>query len=167
MPDKGTHMSADAYLAQARGEMSWREWEKTFDGILREGGWSWWADRVVPASRIRSLLYHYGVPKRVVDRVVGMIQSLGRIPGLPDRVVVKKIDSVMLLSVELDALTGNTLSRHSFPLSTIGFIELKTGKAKPTKEQAWWLRIVAMCPGCFAAVGRPEHIDYWRKVLVF
>lgn len=150
-------------MHEYRASMSWRTWETTFDGILREGGWEWWRDRVINAAAIRKILSPYPVPAPVVSRLIGQIQSIGRIPGLPDRTIARTFQQRDRIKPHLyHLLHEEPLHR---PITVFGFIELKTGKARVTKEQQQWLDLANNCPGMFGLVARPEEIPYLRRVL--
>lgn len=159
-------MSAAEAMGLARGNMGWREWEQAFNGLLREGRWDWWQDRVVPVGQLRALLRRYRVPKPVIETAIAFIQSAMRKPGFPDRVIAKQFTRGLDLPPELDHLVGPRVRFSKYPFTVMGYIELKTGKAKPTKEQRRWLELASSCPGCFSMVARPEHMPYLRKVLI-
>lgn len=156
-------------MAEARGQMDWREWEACFDGILREGGWEWWSDRVIPAYPIRKILYSHGVPKGSVEQVINMVQSIGRKAGLPDRVIAKTFEDSSHLPVELGVLVAKGpggLRPEQGTVTIFGYVELKTGKGRVTPEQRRWLDLASNSPGSFSLVARPEATPYLRKVLI-
>lgn len=146
-------------------EMPWQEWERKFDGLLREGGWEWWRDRVVPAAPIRHLLYAHRVPKPVVEQVVGMVQRMGRKEGLPDRLIRKEFSNYLDASPELRDLVGPGVATRTPPVTVFGFVELKTGGATTTGAQDEWLEAAKLCPGMFSLVAHPLEIPYLRRVL--
>lgn len=159
-------MSAEEGRRALAADMDWHQWEEKFDGMLREGGWDWWSDRVIPAQPIRRLLYGKGVDKATVEQIVNMVQSIGRIPGLPDRVIAKEFAAWVDVPEELRKLIGaGPLKWAAPPLVVMGFVELKTGSGKTTPEQEGWLRMAALCPGMFSFVGRPEESPWIRRVL--
>lgn len=155
--------------ARALSELSnidWRAWEEKFNGVLREYGWRWWQDRVVPAQPIRRLLYAHRVPKPVVEQIVGMVQRMGRRKGFPDRLIAKEFGSWAEVPEELRKLIGEgPLQWATPPFVLVGFVELKSGSATTTEGQDEWLRVGRACPGMFALEARPEQLPYLRKVL--
>lgn len=162
-----TNMSHQEAMTLMRSKMGWREWEQQFDGLLREGGWEWWADRVIPVGPIRGMMQRFGLSKRTIDSVIAYIQSVNRKPGLPDRVVAKTFQRWQDVPIELATIVQwPEMFSWPSPFTFMGFVELKTGKAKPTKEQRRWLNLAHNCPGCFSLVARPEQLPYLRKVLI-
>lgn len=193
MPREPNRMSVEeARALQQEIEMGWQEWEKKFDMLLREGGWDFWRDRVIPLADIRKKLFGLGIPPRMVHGFIkwleGYLQRVGRKGGMPDRLIAKKIMPMSKISLELLELTGgigtvgiganwptpkgeamflgrDTRKGAVVGSTVIGLVELKTGRATTTEAQERWLELANSCPGAFGAVGRPHETPYWRRVL--
>lgn len=167
--------------------MGWHEWELEFNGLLKEGGWWWFQDRVIPTQEIRKKLFALGASPAVIHPFMKWLdrwlQSVGRKAGLPDRLIAKRFSPADEISRELYQLSGRGIyiymnEEHHYyaaqDLGTgavvgytiLGLIELKTGQATTTEKQQKWLDLAQDCPGAFGAVARPHEKPYWQKVLV-
>lgn len=123
--------------------MGWREWEKKIDHALKLNGWTVWKDRVLP--------------KRFGDAA----QYVGRKRGLPDRLVGK----VFADPSEIPAALKVYPTRLGGPISVVGFIEAKTGRATTTPDQDRWLGLANLCPGMFSVVVYPQDYDRLIEML--
>lgn len=159
--------------------VSWSEWEKRVDGLLRTNGWEFWQDRVVgPGPLLKA-----GVPRAMLGKILKVVNSYGRKAGLPDRVVRKRFARPGEVPLPLaEAITGHegpdvpyayvgnpdVLDRDSVrqtPFVVVGFIEMKTGSGRTTEAQEAWLQAAAMCPGMFAVRARPHNYDRLADLL--
>lgn len=147
-------------LAEA-GQLSWSQWEKRVDMILRTNGWEWWSDRVIPRSAVSNL----GLAKPQVDRLMRVLQSVGRKRGLTDRLIRKVFaGGYEEIPPPLRQRLG-LLPLYRGEVGVVGVVEMKTGGAETTDEQDAWLEIAELCPGMFGYVAHPSRQDELVAIL--
>jgi hypothetical protein len=134
----------EAARLDAYGKMDWRTWERKIDMALKVNGWTVWRDRVMP------------------KRFGKDAQKVGRKAGLPDRLVGKVFENHDDIPKALMAYPPKTITG---PVSVVGFIEAKTGRATATPEQERWLEFGRLCPGMFSLVVYPQDWSYLIKCL--
>lgn len=155
-------MSADE-VRRASGleELSWSEFEKKVTGAIRANGWEYWADRVIPAGAFQGLQ----IPRPVMGRLLKIVNSYQRKRGLIDRLVWKRFESGLEVPERIAPLLGNIGSYLDCPLVVFGAIEIKTGSATETSEQADFLHAAALCPGMFSLTVYPQGYDTLCEIL--
>ncbi len=144
-------------LAEA-GQLPWSQWEKRVDMILKVNGWEWWSDRVIP----RKVLSDLGLTKTQLDRLMRLLQGVGRKAGMPDRMIRRRFDET-----EGDAIPPALLRVMGWPpgfprptrMTVIGYLEMKTGGARATEGQSEWIAYANETPGMFGYVAHPSRQD--------
>ena len=133
----------EARRLDANAKMGWKQWEQKVDHALRLNKWTVWKDRVLP--------------KRFGDAA----QYVGRKRGLPDRLVGKRFADPSEIPVALKVYPASLAG----PISVVGFVEAKTGRATTTPDQDRWLELANLCPGMFAVTVYPADYDYLVEIL--
>ena len=150
-------------LAEADA-LPWGQWEKRVDMILRTNGWEWWSDRVIP----RKVLSGLGLTKAQLDRLMRLLQSVGRKAGMPDRMIRRRFDEA-----KGDAIPPALLRAMGWPagfprptrMTVIGYLEMKTGGAGVTEEQSEWIAYANEAMGTFGYVAHPSRQDELVAIL--
>ena len=150
-------------LAEA-GQLPWGQWEKRVNMILKVNGWEWWSDRVIP----RKVLSDLGLNKTQTDRLMRLLQSIGRKAGMPDRMIRRRFDETKGDAIP-PALLGVMGWPAGFPrptrMTVIGYLEMKTGGAAVTEDQSEWIAYANETMGTFGYVAHPSRQDELVAIL--
>lgn len=139
--------------------LSPREFERKVEGLFRKTRWTFFHDRDRPTSNRRILKSRQrGLPDFVIYK-----HFPGQSPWQSPSAGARGVQAQLHVPSELFGLLG--VYGSQFPMTVMGYVEVKTGRAKPTVKQAEWLEAASRCPGTFSLVVRPRNYDYLAEVL--